>query len=106
MIAVPTSQPTMGEDTDILDKLLEAIEANGTMDRSERDRLMYLAFITVIKQVRSIEKHSIITVFSRQPVKTGALFVLGFILLHEFSTYVNIGVILAAVLKILGVPIG
>jgi hypothetical protein len=100
-----TSEPTMGE-KDILDELLEGIKANGTLDRSDRDRLMLMAFAEMIRRIRRVEHDSIAGVFKRNPAKAIAVVVITFVLLHEFSTYVNIGVIVAAALKALGVPIG
>jgi len=103
-----TSQPNaaMGEQKDILDELLEAIKANGNLDRADRDRLMLMAFAEVIRRVRRMERNSLASIFGRNPVKGVALVVIIFILLHEFSTYLNLGVIIGAALKMLGVPIG
>ena len=97
--------PAMG-DTDILDQLLEALKANGNLDRAERDRLSFLVFIELIRKVREIERDSLAGMFRRRPIQVIAVITISFVLLHEFATYVNIGVIIRAAMQVLGVPIG
>ena len=93
-------------DPDILDQLLEAIKANGNLDHAERDRLFFMAFTELIRKVREIEGGYLIGALKRRPLQVVAIFTICFILLHEFVTYVNIGVIMNALLRVLGVPIG
>ena len=96
---------TMGDDTDILDKLLDAIEADGTLSDDERHRLTLMALYETIRLARKTARNTIPAIFSREPIRATAVLVVAFILLHEFATYINIGIILAAAAKALGVPI-
>lgn len=104
--AAPTPENAMGEDKDILlDELLAAIEADGDLSQEEYNHLTLRALRVMIRSIRRVENNTISAIFAHNPTKAIAVTVIAFVLLHEFSTYVNIGVILSAMAKWLGVPI-
>jgi hypothetical protein len=95
----------MGDDTDILDELMAMLDTNGEIDRATRDHIQAKAMIEIIRRVRKIERESVIGIFRHRPVQATLVVVATFILLHEFATYINIGVFLRMAIKALGVPI-
>ena len=92
-------------DRDILDELVDLLQKNGTATDAERNRVYVLVFMEIIHQLRKVEQQSMIGAFKRQPVKFTATVGVAFILLYEFSTYINIHILLGALLKLLGVPV-
>lgn len=102
--AMPTSSHSGGE-TNILDEILSMLEGNGDITREMRDKLMLKAFAELIRKTDKIERESPISYLRRYPVRIAVLATVIFVLMHEFATYVNIGVLLTAAARMLGVPI-
>ena len=92
-------------DTDILDELLELLEGNGGIDTKTRDRILVKSLIEVVRRTRKIERESVVGYFRRNPVKIILLVAGSFVLLHEFATYIPLGLLVVAFLKALGVPL-
>ena len=103
--SMPKNIDAMGDDTDILDKLIALIQGNGNIPDETRNTVIAEALFEMIRRTRKIERESIAAVFRRKPVQTIAVVVVAFVLLHEFATYIGLGVLLRAAAKILGVPI-
>lgn len=102
---MPSHTAAMGEDTDILDDLLILMEGNGDISEATRNQIMAKALREMIKRTRKIERESIVGLLRRNPVRVIAITTAGFVLMHEFATYINVGVLLAAVAKMLGIPL-
>lgn len=106
-------EPAMGEITkpvsynapDILDELLNLVKSDGEMEPHERNRIMAQALIEVVRRTRKIESETALGLLREHPIKTVAVALLIFILLQEFVTYINISLIIGAILRLLGVPV-
>lgn len=94
----------MGE-KDILDELLDLLEGNGDIPDETRNKILIKAQIEVLRRLKRIEKETIVATIKREPVKALIYITAGFMLLHEFSTYVNISLFVRAAARMLGVPI-
>ena len=94
----------MGDETDILQQLLDAMQKDGGLTDEERHRLSLMSQYEMIRLIRKTQRNTIPAIFAREPLKATAVLVTGFILLHEFSTYVNIGIFLKWAAHALGIP--
>lgn len=99
------SKESPDNNSNILSEILELLESNGDVPRDIRDKLMLKSFVEVIRKIDKIEEESPINYFRRSPVRITILTIVVFVLMHEFATYVNIGILLTAAARMLGIPI-
>lgn len=92
-------------DTDILDELLTLLEGNGEIPDDTRNRILVKAQVEILRRIRKIEKESLTMIVRREPVRAIIYVTAGFVLLHEFATYVNIDLFIRAAARMMGVPI-
>jgi hypothetical protein len=93
------------EGDDIVNQILTALQANGDMPAEEWRRLVLLAMGHLISHQKILEASTIQGLFKAKPIQFIAVLTIIFVVLHEFATYINIGILLRAAGKALGVPI-
>ena len=94
-----------GDNNDVLDKLMDMLAGNGDISEDTRRKIQAEVLYEILSRVRQIEKESPAGVFRRKPIQTILVIAASFILLHEFAVFINVGVIMTAAARLLGVPI-
>lgn len=107
--------PTKPRKPTILEEIMEMLEANGKVDEKTKYNLLLKAVGEVIKQteclsdynerIEILERRNIATAFIKHPYAMSAIVIIAFILLNALAHSFSVVVILAAILKALGIPV-